>query len=51
MALRRQHDRACDLMWAGTIASHFTAVELALLSDYLSPRDRKLLAAVARATP
>lgn len=49
MKLRDQHTRACRLMWAGTLASHFTATELRLLAAYLCPDDYALLKAVKRA--
>ena len=49
MEMRRRHSIACDLMWAGTLASHFTKAEIALLGDYLSPHDRALLASTSRA--
>ena len=48
MALRKSHSTACDLMWAGTLASHFSKVELTLIKDYLSPHDHALLASTTR---
>lgn len=56
MDLQHAHRVAADRMWAGTLASHFTADELALLWQYLSPHDHALLAGlqrclVARPTP
>ena len=47
-ALRTAHTRACDLMWAGTLASQFTKEEIALISPHLSPHDHELLAATKR---
>ena len=48
IALRKAHTRACDLMWAGTLASQFTKEEIALISPHLCPHDHELLAATKR---
>jgi hypothetical protein len=49
LALQARHRESCDLLWAGTLASQFTAAELSLLSDYLCPRDHHLLHAIKKA--
>ncbi len=48
LRLRDEHRVASDRMWAGTIAINFTADELALIPDLLSPHDRNLFEAAKR---
>lgn len=50
MALQKEHRIAAERMWAGTIASSFTADELALIADLMCPRDYALLESVKRAS-
>lgn len=47
--LQKYHRIASDYMWAGMLASQFTADELALLVDYLSPKDAQLITATTKA--
>ena len=51
MELQREHRIAADRMWAGTLAAQFTADELALLHQYLSPHDHALLTSLKRCLP
>ena len=47
--LRKRHDIATRLMWAGTLLLHFDDDELVLLNEsYLSEMDRRLLARAGR---
>lgn len=48
MALREQHRRAGDFLWAGMLGSQFTPSEIALLSDYLSAHDRDLIRSLGK---
>ncbi len=45
IALKQQHQAASQAMWRGMLGAAFTADELRLLSDYISPADTALLRA------
>ena len=46
----REHQRQADLMWAGSLVTHFSDHELKLLEDlgFLSQHDRDLLRQAGR---
>lgn len=50
MKLKEQHRIASDRLWAGTMASEFTAGEIATIREFVSGWDLQLLESVKKAS-